>query len=206
MKAKSLPLPRHITYSGTGSKTLQILTHDKTTLQNFTKLIFEKVYVESYTTPLDIIQNPDNPKEVTCKGGIKSPVKQSYSDIDLIKTTLLGTDNSTFISDTLPIKYNNLPESELKKLECETIKLIEFVFELNKSFSFNKYFGASASGLDSVKTLCLQDIRKYIDDGLKLKRKEIELYNGDQNIEESLFFYPLVGIVNAMVRNIKSEE
>ncbi len=206
MKAKSLPLPRHITFSGTGSKTLQILTRDKKTLQDFTKLVFAKIYNETYTTPLDIIQNADNPKEVTCKGGIKVPIKQAYGDIDLIKTTLLGTDNSTFISEGLVTKYDNLPEIELKKLENEAIKAIEFIFDLNKSFSFNKNFGASASGLDSVKALCLQDIRKYIDEGLKLKRKEIELYNGDQNIEESLFFYPLVGIINAIVRNIKLKE
>ena len=206
MKAKDLPFPRHISFSGTGSKILQILTTDNKTLQEFTKLIFEKVYKLSYNIPLEIIQNPTNPKEVTCKGGIKVPERQSYSDICLIKTTLLGTDNSTFISDKLEITYDKIPEVELKKLENEIIKLIDFTFELNKTFSFNNNFGASATGLDEIKKLCLQDIPKYIEDGLKLKRKEIELYNGDQNIEETLFFYPLVGIINSLVRNIKSNE
>ena len=41
-------MPRHITFSGNGSKILQILTPSNETLENFTKLIFEKVYGVDY--------------------------------------------------------------------------------------------------------------------------------------------------------------
>ena len=71
MKCKSLDFPRHLTFSGTGSKLLQILidVSEKEVLEKYTKLIFEKVYGTEYDKDgLDILINTSNPKEVTCKG------------------------------------------------------------------------------------------------------------------------------------------
>lgn len=73
MKCKSLDFPRHLTFSGTGSKLLQILidVSEKEVLEKYTKLIFEKVYGTEYDKDgLDILINTSNPKEVTCKGGL----------------------------------------------------------------------------------------------------------------------------------------
>lgn len=46
MKGKLLDCPRHLAFSGTGSKILQILVsvREKGVLEEYTKLIFEKVY------------------------------------------------------------------------------------------------------------------------------------------------------------------
>ena len=43
---------------------------------------------------------------------------------------------------------------------------------------------------------------KSIDSGLAIKKSEIAQDGADENLEETLFFYPLVGIINAVVRNI----
>ena len=48
MKAKGFSMPRHITFSGNGSKVLSILSTNLATLERFTKVIFEKIYNEYY--------------------------------------------------------------------------------------------------------------------------------------------------------------
>jgi hypothetical protein len=78
MKAKNLGLPRHLAFSGNGSRIVNIVG-DKDILAAFSKSIFEKVYSQRYHTKgcpdnLEIIQDAPNPKEITCKGGIRQPI------------------------------------------------------------------------------------------------------------------------------------
>ena len=99
MKCKSLDFPRHLTFSGTGSKLLQILidVSEKEVLEKYTKLIFEKVYGTEYDKDgLDILINTSNPKEVTCKGGLLEMKTMSVADIEDMKICLLGTSDDVF--------------------------------------------------------------------------------------------------------------
>jgi len=202
MKAKNMAMPRYLTFSGTGSKTLQILTPDNSTLESFTKLIFEKIFHEKYdSNGLTLIFNSQNPKEATCKGGICSPISQSY---DNIKGTLIGIDTNSFANKNT--KYNNITSSDLGSIVSETRKFIEFVFSLNEEFSFSNKFGAAAGNLDLVKTLCLKDIKKNLQDGLDKKHEELKQIDSNQPIEETLFFYPLTGILNSLVHEINKQK
>ena len=56
--------------------------------------------------------------------------------------------------------------------------------------------------MDKVKQLCYRDIRTYLENGITLKKDEITQDGADDKLEETLFFYPLVGIINAVVRTI----
>ena len=56
--------------------------------------------------------------------------------------------------------------------------------------------------MNKVKDLCYRDIRTYLENGLAIKKSEIAQDGADDNLEETLFLYPLVGIINAVVRNI----
>ena len=202
MKAKGLEKPRHITFSGNGSKVLNILSTNDTTLVNFTKLIFEEVYEDKYSVDgLDIIR-PVNSKESTCKGGIiMSPFKsQDYSEIKDMKIVLMGTDNKTFASEQ--ITYGDLNEDVSMRV-VETLKnFIEFTFDLNKKFSFYDNFDIDRSIINKVRDLCHRDVKTYLDNGISIKKDAIIQDGADENIEETLFFYPLVGIINAVVRNV----
>lgn len=202
MKAKGLDKPRHITFSGNGSKVLKILSTNDTTLGNFTKLIFEEVYGDKYSIDgLDIIR-PASSKESTCKGGvIMSPFKsQDYCEIKDMKTILIGSSKDSFVNEQMT--YEDLTESILAKVVTSIRDFIEFTFNLNNKFSFYDNFDIDRSIMDKVKDLCYRDIRTYLDNGLSIKRNEIKQDGADENIEESLFFYPLVGIINAIVRNV----
>lgn len=201
MKAKGLEMPRHITFSGNGSKVLNILSTNNLTLIQFTKLIFEEIYSQKYPADgLEIIR-PANSKESTCKGGILlTPFQsQDYSKIEEMKTVLIGSDNEKFADG---MTYNNISESDLSQV-VETIKdYIELTFSIDKKFSFYNNFDIDRSIMDKVKQLCYRDIRTYLENGITLKKDEITQDGADDKLEETLFFYPLVGIINAVVRTI----
>lgn len=201
MKAKNYPVPRHITFSGNGSKLLSILSTNDSTLERFTKLIFEKIYGESYSTDGLTIIRPSNSKESTCKGGVlHEPLEsQDYSGIKEMKTILIGCDSSTFAED---MSYNDINETLIDNVVKNTKEFVEFAFGLDKDFSFFQEFDVDRSILDDVKTLCSRDVKTYLENGISIKKQMLEADGADSTIEETMFFYPLVGIINAMVREI----
>lgn len=66
--------PQHIAFSGNGSRLLQMLNvgtpAGKQNLEDFTKAIFEEVNGRPYPNNLQILIDPQHPKESTCKGGL----------------------------------------------------------------------------------------------------------------------------------------
>lgn len=202
MKAKNYSMPRHITFSGNGSKLLSILSTNDSTLECFTKLIFEKIYGEAYSTDGLTIIRPSNSKESTCKGGvILEPFRsQDYSQIKEMKTILLGCDSSTFAENK--ISYDDIDVKVIDSV-VETIKdFIDFAFNLDDDFSFFQEFDVDRSIFEAVKSLCYRDIKTYLENGISVKKQSLLADGADDTIEETLFFYPLVGIINAIVREI----
>jgi len=203
MLAKNMAMPRYITFSGTGSKILRILTPENQIIEAFTRLIFERIYGHQYGDDgLTIIRNEENPKEATCKGGLCNPVNQSYSSIDEIKAILIGTDCTSFVDNN--IKYKSISDNDLDSIVREIRIFLDFFFSLNDVFSFSRRFGAEINNLSEIKSLCTRDIRLYLRDGYNNKQQELALIDSDQPIEETLFFYPLVGLINSLVRNIRN--
>lgn len=202
MKAKNLDMPRHVTFSGNGSKVLNILSTNDETLIKLTKLIFEQIYDQPYSEDgLEIIR-PKNSKESTCKGGILlSPFKsQDYSEIKELKTILVGIDGLTFCKDNL--SYGEITDDTLNKIVKEVKNYIEFTFNLNKKFSFYDNFEIDRSIMNKVKDIYLKDIKTYLSTGIARKVKAIQQDGADEIVEETLFFYPIIGMLNAVVRKI----
>ena len=199
MKAKKEEMPRHIAFSGNGSKVIRILTTSDSTLEKFTKKIFEKVYEQKYPDDgLTILQNVNNPKEVTCKGGLSNPTKQDYEDIASTKIVYKTVNNGdeAFISNET---YADINESYLNKSVEEVKNFIQFVFDLNKDFSFKNNFDSAESSLNVAQEECMRDLLTFIKNGLENKKKDV---SDNDKIEETLFFYPLSGMLNALISAI----
>ena len=199
MKAKGEDMPRHIAFSGNGSKVIRILTSSDTTLEKFTKIILEKVYGQKYPSDgLTILQNVDNPKEVTCKGGLSNPTKQDYEDIAstkiVYKTVCNGKDE--FVEKET---YANINDIYLNKVVEEAKMFMQFVFDLNKEFSFKNNFDSAEASLNVAREECTRDLLTYTKNGLENKKKEV---SDCDIIEETLFFYPLSGMLNALISAI----
>ena len=202
MKAKNYPMPRHITFSGNGSKLLSILSTNDSTLERFTKLIFEKIYGEAYSSDGLTIIRPSNSKESTCKGGvILEPLRsQDYSQIKEMKTILLGCDSSTFAENK--ISYDDIDAEVIDNVVKTTKEFIDFAFNLDRDFSFFQEFDVDRSILEAVKALCYRDVKTYLENGISIKKQMLDADGADNTIEETMFFYPLIGIINAIVREI----
>lgn len=202
MKSKGFDMPRHITFSGNGSKILNILSRNNTTMEEFTKLIFERIYERKYSTDGLTIIRPENSKESTCKGGIelKDFKSEDYSQIKEMKTVLIGEDSSSFVTDGMT--YADINDGILSRVVQTVRDFIDFTFSLNKDFSFYDNFDVDRNLLNKIKEECQKDIKNYLDSGLSNKRQVVQQEGADDNIEESLFFYPLVGILNAISRKV----
>lgn len=201
LKAKGMEMPRHITFSGMGSKVLAILSRKNPTLEAFTKVIFESVYGKPYLADgLTILRELKNPKEATCKGGLVALMAQDYGKVSELKQTLLGDDDCRFVAGGM--KYGDVTEELRDKLIRETNHFCELFVEWNEKFSYMDKFGAEPSKWEVVKDCCARDIRKYLADGIAKKQAEITETGADSKVEETLFFYPLVGILNQMAQNV----
>lgn len=203
MKANELEMPLTIAFSGNGSKTLRVLSSDKLTLAKFVKLIFEKVYGREYdkSNDLEIIYDDENPKKATCKGGILEPTAQDFESIDNIKCALLGVDSTTLTSRQ---PLSSIDNTNIDKIVAETERFVEFVFDLhnnNNSFFTNK-FNADARIANFVKETCLKNLKEYTKHGLNCRKEEVQSWGAVENIEETLFFLPIFGMLNNLAREI----
>ncbi|WP_367752447.1 hypothetical protein [Flavobacterium sp. WC2430] len=203
MKAEGLKRPRYITFSGTGSKTINLLDGNTKlcTLNEFTKLIFNKVFEldSDYQSELKQVENP---KEISCKGALMSDF-ESPLDINKIKSVLIGDTGNNLIREK-SILYSQIDSDLEKEVINEYNHFIELFFNLNKEFKFKDKFGINPSNLNDylfmVKENSLDNLKLSINE----KKKEIK---NDLNIEleETLFFYPLIGALNNLAHKIQTE-
>ena len=206
MKAKDIALPQTLAFSGNGSKTLSVLSPNNDTVAKFASLIFEKVYGVKYADQkmnLDIIFD-EEPKLATCKGGIAHRNNLSFEAIEDIKVSLLGTD-CVEMSDGYT--YKQIQTEQIQSVANHVAKFIDFIFEIN---SENKNFfvtnlSADAGLVSKVKDICNSDLLEYTKQGLEKKYEELESWgaNGDAEVEETLFFYPIVAMLSNLARQIK---
>lgn len=205
MKAKGLDLPQNIAFSGNGSKTINVLSTDSSVIDRFARMIFEKVYGRKYEdSSLHVILDKE-PKLATCKGGIDyAPSSESESpDIDGIRADLLGIDDITFTEN---LTYNDLDDAKIRAVAASVKKFIEFLFELdneNNGF-FMRSLSADASIRDKVIKICCSDLEEYARQGLKRRLEDMKAEGGDlsSRVEETMFFYPIVPMLNRLASKI----
>lgn len=203
MKAKGLDAPTNLLFSGTGSKSILITngSNNLDKLDKLTGIIFDKVFEGNKNHTVKINIEP-NPKEITCKGGLEIDV-DSIGEIEDIKSVLIGDTEKTTINEN-PIKYNNINDELTKSVVSEVDNFIDLLFDIDDSMNFKKYFDVNSAHFDSYKTILKEETLNLLDTGL---RRKIESLQGNTNIalEESLFFYPLVGALNKLSYKIVTE-
>lgn len=200
MRAKGLEMPRHILFSGRGSKVVNIADPSPklSSLSNLTRLVFKHVY-QAEADSIELEQYPE-PKEITCKGGLLSDVDV---DIDQIKTVLLGTGNEIMVPEQ-PFKYPEINDATLQQVLGEVNEFMQLLFAIHTEYNFTHHFGVNPSHLANYKQLLQEDLMEYLKSGYQLKLKELS-GNQDVNVEETLFFYPLTGALNRLVFKIATE-
>jgi hypothetical protein len=191
MKQKQIELPKHIVFSGTGSKVLNVISSDLKILANLSKKIFENVYGKSFDTDgLSIETEKEMPKEVTCKGGLMLNAEDLAIDISSIKAT------NTCLEGISKLTYDQLNETAKENIANYVSDFNEFFFNLNTQYGFADYFNVSAKSLEIFKDELNKHLRDYLEEGLEYNKKLDEIATDDKEVEETLFFYPLIGAIN----------
>ena len=197
MKAKEYKIPRYLTFSGTGSKILGIADSNNklSGLQKLTNIIFQKIY-DTTESNIELVQHKE-PKEITCRGGLHS---DADVDIENIKSVLVGNKENTLITDN-KITYENLNDEKLLNSIIDEVKdFIDMLFSINNDFNFSDKFGVNPEQLDeNIKTL-KEDLMRYLKSGIEIKKQDLR-GKTNINLEEPLFFYPLVGALNKLAYN-----
>jgi hypothetical protein len=208
MKAKNLSLPRHIAFSGNGSRIVNIVG-DKDILAELSKLIFEKVFGQKYSSSgLEIIQNTKNPKEVTCQGGIKAADKD-YKQQPFEPLVLLGIDNTTFVTNADTYSTVNVTDSVIKT-NRQVKAFMEYVLDdlLQQQYKgivkepFVKALNINQQTILTAKTVLAKDndLINFTKNGINKKIEDIS-DKASTKIEETFFFYP----IESLLRTISNE-
>lgn len=199
VKVKELELPRHITFSGNGSKVLSVLTTNNKDLSALAKVVFEHVLGKPYNNALDIlgITENTNPKKSTCKGGL---IAKAVDEVDRSKMVVLRSDGTAVVtnSDT----YDTIDEEYISNVVSSVESFFDFaLIGLNQKFDLDAYFGVSPNSLKIAKDICKNDIKTYVKKGLALMKEEAE---GNNKLDETLFFYPIKGVLQSLSTAISS--
>jgi hypothetical protein len=74
---------------------------------------------------------------------------------------------------------------------------------LNKDDYFRNKFDVDASVESIIDELFTKDkVKEYLKEGIERRRQELANMNARDSIDETLFFYPFVGLLNELVTEI----
>jgi hypothetical protein len=150
----------------------------------------------------------DIPKKLTCKGGLLGDIK----DESQIKFWLGGTENrweqvvDIAEMDKLP-DYSQLladkdEQSYVLQSHTDFFRIFEDYF--NK-VSISNEFGISPGAYKIYRDIKLDQIEYYLIEGIK-KQVQFSEVIADAKVEETLFFYPLVGMLNNLSYEIANQK
>lgn len=199
LKEQDVQPPKYITFSGTGSKVINVIDNSKRLhiLAEFTKVVFEQVYNEAIVDNIQLIQ-VEYPKEISAKGALLME-EEHVVDVRKIKKILVGVPNGKDV-----LTYNNLNDETVKEAINEYHHFVDTLFSLDKVIPFNDYFGISPQHFESYKYYLKENALDDLKLGIRGKMKEL---NGklDEKIDETLFFYPLIGALNHLAFKIQTD-
>lgn len=181
------PAPKCIVFTGNGSKYLDLI-QTKDYIQKICGFFVRELFGKETKTP-QVIMPSANRKEATCFGGLYQPfnTRRQFSAVNYLGFET-ATDNFKKYSEIDLRKeqvYDNLDNSFSEFINC--------FFKMNDSqdLSFRRNFGIE-SNLNAVKSFMLSKSRENLSTGYDKRRK---LVDGGDEITDSLFFYPIVGLV-----------
>ncbi len=203
IRANGITMPKYITFSGTGSKIINIADGSDrlNTLTELTQIIFKEICGTDQVTKIELKQDP-NPKELSCKGALNIPAGQQIK-IEDIKSVLLGTEEDQLIPQKA-ITYNDITASTELSIKNEYNHFIDWFFNLHKVYSFKDNFGINPAHLNAYREYLTENVMDDLKSGLIEKRKELD-NDFTVNLEETLFFYPLIGGLNNLAYKIQAE-
>ncbi len=197
LKAKKLSSPAYVTVSGTASKVLTLIGGVEV-LQNMARIIFNDILGDDGRVELKLV---DNPKEITCKGGLN--MRQRFVVDDVEGITLFQTGSATLDKVADP-RYGDINDQVRSEVLEEYTRFVDYFFGLNGKYSFAKYFGiVNERDFNEFKNVLTEKAEQDFNKVVAL-RKENMANEENPEINDSLFFIPLTGGIARLAYHIST--
>lgn len=201
-------IPKNILLSGTASKTIKIIDSRSAypNISNLFKFIFQSVMsINSKNLNVGLSESP---KEITCKGILRANISEDIMNCPMI--FWLGGSNDNIWGKALN-KSTDIPLTPYyRDLEVENNKAIiedsintffRLLDQYFDSINFEGDFGIDNEAYLKFKAMRSLNIKDYLDQGVKAFFR-----SSDKHIEETLFFYPLIGILNKLALELSNTD
>ena len=193
-------VPQNILFSGTASKTIRIIDTKpgNPNLTDLFRFFFKKI--NGIDKSQIKIALSENPKEITCRGVLKAGIDENLISCPIV--FWIGGNNDSVWSRALDKNTDIAVTPYYRDLERDGNKLliessVNHFFTLMddyfKSVNLEANFGIDNSAWVKFQEMRSSNITDYLEQGLKAFYK-----SPTKHIEESLFFYPLIGIMNKL--------
>ena len=199
--------PEKILFSGTGSKLLNIIG-GKDTLEYLTTQFITKFSENhfSYSDDVSIEIERKEPKQLTAKGALhkkdsSKKIAKNFTNSRLVDSNTIRYSMLLKNGEPVVLKYADLNDETGKTEIVSQVEDFNRRFmELCKSLDFTEEYGCDEESLKVMEKYVNKDLKAYLDteisDNVKIAGNE------DKNFEDSLFFYPVKGVIHKLIRSI----
>ena len=192
MKLSGLEVPSNIAFSGNGSKVVSVLSPNTGSLERLTTAIFKLIYNDiDVVKDIKLILNSVNPKEATCKGGLF--LEHEPDNVNEVKTILLA---DRLINDETYRNVSSLYDTVIEEVQ-QFADFLVLKLAKERTISLSGDFGIDPSFMTMVIDSFNGDLRTFIEKGVESKLNSHDVGLEDK-IEETLFFYPIIGVMNEL--------
>ena len=141
----------------------------------------------------------DNPKEITCKGGLN--MKQRFVVGDVEEITEFCTGSKLLDSLNVP-RYKDVNDAVRAEVLKAYLDFVDYFFRLNEKFSFAKYFGVSNEReFKQFRTVLTEKAEQDFNKAMESRADEMADEENPE-IKDSLFFIPLTGGISRLADHI----
>lgn len=196
IRCKNLDFPRHIAFSGNGGYVVNIISSNMKSVSQYTKVVLEVVTGKQCNHDIEIVglEYGCSPKVVTCKGAL---VSDDFNGAANPREVILKADGTGFVEQG--DNYYSIDNERFENTVASVNKFLDFVLnKIPQHVDIENLFGVTKESISFAKANCGNDLGTY------LKKLLMQVENGDKDkkIEETLFFYPLKGVINSLSQKI----
>ena len=197
MKATGLIKPKRIYFSGTGSKILNILGN-LSQINEFTQLIIEKVFGESYTEGFEIKIEANCPKQITCRGGVRLENKRldKQTSVEMYSPRNINAIKSSYsmIADKPQLTFGDVNDIAIRQ------QLVDSAQRFNEFFiglcdkDIKDEFGIDHGVFNIFTSVVGNDMSNYLTAGIT-SFLHGHNYSDTDELQDVPFFYPITGVI-----------
>lgn len=199
--------PEKVLFSGTGSKLLNIIG-GKETLEYLTAQFFTKFSGNHfvYSDDISIEIERKEPKQLTAKGALykkdsSKKIAKKFTNSRMVDSNTIRYSMIVEHGEPKVLRYADLnDEAEKTKIVAQVEDFNRRFMELCKSLDFSEEYGCDEESMKIIEKYMNRDLKAYLDteinDNVKISGNE------DKEFEDALFFYPVKGVIQKLIRSI----